>query len=106
MPDLVVKEGTFEPQWGMDLTLAKVVQTCSACPSQWDAWTTDGQYLYMRYRFGVGTVEKRPDPDIDSWSTEDSVIIRFGESSFDGCISLDDFLTEAGLVMAPDAVVR
>jgi len=37
--------------------LARVVRTCTACPSQWDAWTTSGQYLYLRYRFGRGTVD-------------------------------------------------
>ena len=87
----------------MDLTLAKVVETCSACPSQWDAWTTDGQYLYLRYRFGIGTVERQPSPDVDTWSAEGSVIARFGVSSFDGCISLDDFLVESGFALAPNA---
>lgn len=28
------------------------VQTCSACPSQWNIYTTDGQYIYARYRWG------------------------------------------------------
>jgi hypothetical protein len=41
----------------MTITLARVVETCIACPSQWDAWTTDGQYLYLRYRGGRGTVD-------------------------------------------------
>ena len=27
-------------------------KTCSACPSQWDIYTTDGQYIYARYRWG------------------------------------------------------
>lgn len=26
--------------------------TCMACPSQWDIYTEDGQYIYARYRFG------------------------------------------------------
>lgn len=30
-----------------DVLLARVVQTCGACPSQWNAWTTSGQYLYL-----------------------------------------------------------
>ncbi len=28
------------------------VKTCSACPSQWDLYTTMGQYIYARYRWG------------------------------------------------------
>lgn len=27
-------------------------QTCFACPSQWDIYTTDGKYIYARYRWG------------------------------------------------------
>ncbi|MFH9355723.1 hypothetical protein ACH4J0_42965, partial [Kitasatospora sp. NPDC017646] len=27
-----------------DVTLARVVQTSGGCPSQWDAWTSTGQY--------------------------------------------------------------
>lgn len=41
-------------------------KTCGACPSQWDIWTTDGQYIYARYRWGgltltleVGTPNSR-----------------------------------------------
>jgi hypothetical protein len=29
----------------MTVTLRLVVETCCACPNQWDAWTVDGQYL-------------------------------------------------------------
>ncbi len=28
------------------------IQTCSACPSQWDIYTEDGEYIYARYRWG------------------------------------------------------
>lgn len=34
--------------------------TCSACPSQWDIYTTDGQYIYARYRWGWLTVTLDP----------------------------------------------
>ena len=27
-------------------------QTCCACPSQWDIYTDDGHYIYVRYRWG------------------------------------------------------
>lgn len=27
-------------------------KTCSACPSQWDVYLTDGRYVYVRYRGG------------------------------------------------------
>lgn len=47
--------------------ITKAVQTCTACPSQWDAWTLEGQYLYLRYRGGQGTVHAFAGPDTDSW---------------------------------------
>ncbi|MFJ9447420.1 hypothetical protein ACIRRH_37100 [Kitasatospora sp. NPDC101235] len=37
--------GTVEAHLHEDVTLARVVQTSGGCPSQWDAWTTTGQYL-------------------------------------------------------------
>lgn len=49
-----------------NLIVKSCKQTCGACPSQWDIWTTDGQYIYARYRWGkltltfeVGTPESR-----------------------------------------------
>lgn len=27
--------------------------TCSACPSQWDIYTDENKYIYVRYRWGV-----------------------------------------------------
>ncbi|GIH91962.1 hypothetical protein ACFFMN_33860 [Planobispora siamensis] len=87
------------------MRLVKVIETCSACPSQWDAWTDTGQYLYLRYRSGVGTVEAQPDPDTDTW-TDEPPLIEFGEPSWDGDISLTDFLAAASLELAPDAEVR
>lgn len=29
-----------------------IEMTCSACPSQWDAKTTQGEYVYIRVRHG------------------------------------------------------
>lgn len=32
--------------------VTKVVQTCHACPAQWNAETSTGDHLYVRYRWG------------------------------------------------------
>jgi len=29
-----------------------IAETCSACPSQWEGLTSDGQVVYIRYRWG------------------------------------------------------
>jgi hypothetical protein len=83
--------------------LARVVRTCIACPSQWDAWTVDGQYLYLRYRWSVGEVTPDSGPDGDLTAEP---LVTFGEpGGLDGTISLAEFLGRAGLELAPDAEV-
>lgn len=34
------------------IRIAKIIQTCDACPSQWSAQTPEGQYVYIRFRWG------------------------------------------------------
>ncbi|MFC9247427.1 hypothetical protein ACFT7S_26525 [Streptomyces sp. NPDC057136] len=89
--------------------LVRVVQTCSACPSQWDAWTADGQYLYLRYRHGEGCVERHPDPETDtpdSWNEGLSeLLVEWDDGTDGGLISLEAFLAAAGLTLAPGASV-
>ncbi len=36
------------------------IMTCSACPSQWDIYTDDGEYIYARYRWGRLTLTLNP----------------------------------------------
>lgn len=106
--------GTGKPFAGFgitpaSLTLARVVETCSACPSQWDAWTVDGHYLYLRYRGGVGTVDAYDAPGPDGWTrVPDGAVARFEDPDdpLNGCISLEEFCARAGLALAPDAVVE
>ncbi|WP_234358420.1 hypothetical protein [Streptomyces sp. NRRL B-24085] len=98
--------GAVEARLHEDVTLARVVQTCGGCPSQWDAWTTRGQYLYLRYRHGEGTVEQHPSDDPDTWDGEESRLwTRWDDGSDGGAIELTDFLATAGLRLAPDARV-
>lgn len=90
----------------MTVLLARVVRTCSGHPSQWDAWTTDGQYLYLRYRRGVGSVERHPSDDPGTWDGEDSeTVAEWDDGTGGGVVSLDGFLRAAGLRLARDADV-
>ncbi|MFD3455827.1 hypothetical protein ACFWVC_27075 [Streptomyces sp. NPDC058691] len=91
--------------------LSRVVQTCHGHPSQWDAWTVDGRYLYLRYRHGEGSVERHPGPDTDTW-TDDSwnegrseLLVEWDDGTDGGVISLADFLSAAGLGLAPGASI-
>ena len=87
--------------------LVKVVQTCSACPSQWNAWDANGRYYYLRYRSGIGTVDTYDDPDWETWEDfPDGKVARFEfGDNLDGSITLEEFCEQAGLELAPDADV-
>lgn len=89
--------------------LVRVVRTCATHPSQWDAWTADGQYLFLRYRRGEGCVERHPGPDIDtpeSWNEGLSeLLVEWDDGTAGGVISLEAFLSAAGLALAPGASV-
>lgn len=90
------------------ITLARVVETCPSVPTQWDAWDTNGQYHYLRYRFGRGTVDTYDDPDPDTWDViPDGYTAHFRDEDepLKGEIGLDEFLRRAGLQLAPDAVL-
>ncbi|MGW6859176.1 hypothetical protein [Streptomyces xanthophaeus] len=91
------------------LMLVRVAQTCSAYPSQWDAWTAEGHYLSLRYRHGEGSVERHPGPDIDtpdSWHEGLSeVLAEWDDGTGSGVISLEAFLSASGLALAAGASV-
>jgi len=38
------------------LKVIELSLTCDACPTQWEGKTDDGEFLYIRYRFGNLTV--------------------------------------------------
>lgn len=98
--------GSVEAYLHEDVTLARVVQTCHGFPSQWDAWTTGGQYLYLRYRHGEGSVEQHPSEDPDTWDGEESKLwTKWDDGTNGGFIELSDFLAMADLRLAPDAEI-
>ncbi|MDX3576000.1 hypothetical protein [Streptomyces sp. FL07-04A] len=91
----------------MTFTLARVVETCAALPSQWDAWTVDGQYLYLRYRSGIGTVDAYDTEDSEQWTRiPDGAVARFDTGDRrDGEMDLPEFCQHAGLRLADDVEV-
>ncbi|MFC9634317.1 hypothetical protein ACFTY8_34945 [Streptomyces mirabilis] len=97
--------GPVESHLREDVILARV-QTSGRFPSQWDAWTTGGQYLYLRYRHGEGTVEQHPSEDTDTWDGEESRLwTKWNDGTDGGHIELTDFLALAGLRLASDAEI-
>lgn len=60
-------------------------QTCSACPSEWDIFTTDDQYIYVRYRWGGLTLTF----DFDGPNEKIIYAENIG-GGFDGCMSTEE----------------
>lgn len=76
------------------LKLARIEQTCHACPSQWDAWTEDGTYIYIRYRYGYLTVTRYDDPEADRGDV--LFAMQYGDD-LDGTMNEDEMLLLTGL---------
>lgn len=79
------------------ITITRAVMTCTAYPSQWDAWTEDGRELYLRYRYGCGTAQ------LDGPAGETVASFETGHS-YDGHIDLAEFCERAGLKLATGVV--
>lgn len=89
------------------LEFVKVVRTCIACPSQWDAWNAEGDYYYLRYRSGRGTIEETPGPDPATWTPSNVTLLdHFREGDgLSGSMDLDEFLNHTAYSLAPGAEV-
>lgn len=90
------------------LTLVRIIQTCIACPAQWDAWDAEGNYYYLKYRGGHGQVRQYETAD---WveAAEDELVrivadFRYGHP-LDGSLSLEDFAELAGIAIAENAMI-
>lgn len=84
--DLLRAKG-WQVQPPCDLEIQDVVCTCSACPSQWDARTPDGRYVYIRYRNGCGRI------DVD----EETVICWESDDPWGGCMTLGQVVAVTGI---------
>lgn len=85
----------------MTVKIVRAVQTCAGLPSQWDAWDEAGQYYYLRFRHGYGSVRREPSPDTDTWHGpgpgSDLVASFEDEDPWAGIIDLDEFCQRAGI---------
>jgi hypothetical protein len=80
------------------MKIVRAEQTSLACPSQWDAWTENGQYLYLRYRHGHGTVTAYSSSNwLDTWESGEPVAEFYYGDALDGYIELDKFCELAGI---------
>lgn len=89
----------------MSIVIVKAVQTSMACPSQWDAWDSDGRYWYLRYRSGHGSARRIAEGpgwyEDDEYDGPQEVLAFDYGHPLDGDISLEDFARLAGLELSP-----
>lgn len=62
-----------------DLVIEELIQTCGACPSQWEASLKDGRMLYIRYRWGCLSVRISLNPTEDAFDAVRGVEIWNGK---------------------------
>jgi len=100
------------------MKIIRAVQTCIACPSQWDLWDEEGNYYYARFRHGCGELRQYKDENwVDApWKPEEEIdktvpgwgiyanthyvktIATFqDEDEWNGFIELDEFCQRAGV---------
>lgn len=82
------------------ITIIRAVQTSSACPSQWDAWDAGGNYYYLRFRHGYGTVQAMGSPENGDYRAE-PVASFTDDDPWNGTIELDEFAERAGIALSP-----
>ena len=79
------------------LRVRSLVRTGAAAPSQWEGRTAGGQFVYVRYRYGLLTVQVGADRNdaldhepIFMWSAIDKL---------DGYMSTPDMLVRTGIAV-------
>lgn len=70
------------------MKIKNLVQTCGACPSQWEASTEDNRPIYIRYRWGYLEIHiGKPGDDVhEVAATEEVYGAQLGDS-YHGVIS-------------------
>lgn len=70
--------------------LASIVQTCEACPSQWEGHFDDGIMFYCRYRHGRLTIESSTEPTSNVMEAMENLILdKDMGDSFDGVMDTE-----------------
>jgi hypothetical protein len=73
------------------MEIKDIVQTCEACPSQWEAKTQDGRGVYIRYRFGGLSIYVSDKPNQHGLNGKCVYSKSLGDE-YDGVISLGKIL--------------
>lgn len=71
-----------------------LVQTCAACPSQWEAHLEDGRMVYVRFRWGglAISVSEGPTNDVFDAVKGPDILYRELSDSLDGHLTTENML--------------
>lgn len=81
------------------MQIVRIVQTCWACPSQWEGFMADGQVFYIRFRHGNISVYVDPmDPlKDDAPIIDERYVSPYGCEGCMGYAELRRFLSSRGI---------
>ena len=84
-----------------------IIETCSACPAQWEGSLEDGRTIYIRYRHGYLSIRLSPEPTNDIFkAVENEEIFGTGYGgAWDGCMDLETVSKLSGSLFDWSSVV-
>ena len=70
------------------MKVIEIVQTCSACPAQWEIKLKNGKMIYVRYRWGYLSIRISAEATTDVYKAVNGTEVYGKElgDSFDGCL--------------------
>jgi hypothetical protein len=82
------------------LVITSIKNTCGACPAQWEGRTQDGEYVYIRYRWGYLSIRAGETENISDMRTVFGVVLD--ESGWDGVLSYGDLKSKVPFIVWPN----
>lgn len=76
------------------MEIVKIIQTCGACPSQWEGKLKDGRMFYARYRWGVLEISVSNNPSNSVYDAINGVVLcdeQLGDK-YDGVLGEDKLI--------------
>jgi len=87
-----------------EVVVTHLVRTCSRSPSQWEGQTSDGRFVYVRYRWGCLQIGIGPSLD-DAISNGGNLFERQLGGRHDGAMEIDQLRQATfGIINWPDSV--
>jgi len=69
-------------------------QTCSCCPSQWNALTEQNEFIYIRYRWGTLTIQMSASSGnlSDAINTGNMIFVKSIGNEYDGTLTTEELI--------------